>query len=394
MMETEACTGADAPAAAPDGAIERLWRRSLLLLARDSSTIQDRLDLAELADAVGAPEIAQIARNTARLRAGFAPETASPLPAPEGSIDRAIAELRGLMTTGSAQIEGKTTDALDPTVACTALCDLLEKPLDGSAEAALAGLLAAWRGLADAPPADPYALVDAGLDHLISAFATRELQAFLQRNHDLAFAPFGSPRLLHAAARIGRGALGPYCSSIGNIVRSGQDVLGLIALAAGDEDATTAVERWVVPLSAHLHETIAIALADDLADLGFIGAVRGMLTAALRRTDRIALIRHLRDAAIDLGDLTLGISAQQSLLALVRFDAIEWRCIGALFATAGDSEGADAAFQYALKLAPGDAPTRAYLTALQAGDFGAFAVTGGFATPPFRQQIRFARRAA
>jgi len=68
MTETRVRKGGTPPAPARDGAIERMLRRALLLLTRDTSTVQDRLDLAELAEAVGAPDLGRLARDTAMLR--------------------------------------------------------------------------------------------------------------------------------------------------------------------------------------------------------------------------------------------------------------------------------------------------------------------------------------
>lgn len=389
MTQMQPQTGA-ADSAAANPPIERLLRRSMLMLMRATATVQDRLDFAELAEAVDAPVIAAVARETAMLRQGFAPAQSR---GPRDAIARAIAELKDLMSREARDAPAQRTDALDPAAACAALSRLLSASLDRAAEAELAGLLDAWRGLAETAPVNPGGQVDAPLADLLSAYATHELQAFLRRNHVLAFAPYGSARLLHDAARLGNGGLGPYFSGVGNIVRGSADVLGLIALAAGDQ-AAAMVEHWVVPLASGLPEIIAVAVADDLADLGMIGAVRGLLDAAARRSGQIGLMRHLRDAALDLGDDTLALSAQHEVLGRAPYDAIEWRRMGAMLASVDDRAGAEAALAYALKLVPGDKATIAQLDALNAGDFSAFAVKGGFATPLPRQRVRFARRAA
>ena len=389
MTETRVRKGGATPAPARDGAIERMLRRALLLLTRDTSTVQDRLDLAELADAVGAPGLSRLARDTAMLRQGFAAEPAA-IDAPLGSIERAVRELTDLIREPASPLAANPPGAMDATAACAAFCRLLAAPLDTANEAALAGLLIAWRELAEAPQEDPQGHAGDGLDALSSAFAARELLAFLRRNHDIAFAPYGSARLLHRAAHLAMGGLGPYLTGVGNIVRSGRDILGLITLAGGNP---TQVARWVVPLAAHLPEHIAIALADDLADLGMIDAIRGLLAAALRRPDQLGLLRHLRDATLDLGDDLLALSAQHGVLGLAKFEAVEWRCMGDMLAAA-DADGAMAAYAYAAKIAPGDAQTESRIAAARAGDLQTFAVTGGFATPRPRQLIRFARRAA
>jgi hypothetical protein len=58
-----------------EGAVARMLRRALLQVARPISTIQDRLDLAELAEEVGRTDIAEVARLAAALRQGCAEAT-------------------------------------------------------------------------------------------------------------------------------------------------------------------------------------------------------------------------------------------------------------------------------------------------------------------------------
>jgi hypothetical protein len=254
-------------------------------------------------------------------------------------------------------------------------------------------LLLAWRGLAETRTVDPRGHADATLPALAEVFAASELSAFLHRNYVLAFPPFGSARLLHWAARLGHGGLGPYLSRVGNIVRSGRDILGLITLASGEGTAAT-IERWVPPLAAYLPEHLSEDLADEMADLGLIGAVRALLHSTLQRSDRHGLLRRLRDAALDLGDDAIAISAQHHFVNLVRFDATEWRYLGAMLVTAGRREAGEEALLHADKIAPGDPATIEQLAALRSGDFSAFAVKAGFGTPEYRKRLRFARRTA
>ena len=393
MIEMHPKNGAATPAPSPpNGAINRVLRRSLLLLTRDSSTVQDRLDLAELADEVGVPYLAAIARDLAMLRQGFAVDRPA-IATPTESIQRAVDELRDLMSDGTTTVSAAMGQADDAVSACAAFCRLFSAPLDEVSEGKLAGLLLAWRGLAESRTADPRDYADATLADLAGAFAASELSAFLHRNHTLAFQPFGSARLLHRAARLGQGGLGPYLSHVRNIVRSGRDVLGLITLAAGEGTPAT-IERWVPPLAAYLPEHLSEDLTDELADLGLIGAVRALLHTTLQRSDRHGLLRRLRDAALDLGDDALAISVQHHLANLMRFNAVEWRCLGAMLATAGSNDAGEAAFLHAEKLAPNDPVTVEHLAALRAGDFSAFAVTAGFGTPEYRKRLRFARRTA
>ena len=85
-------------------------------------------------------------------------------------------------------------------------------------------------------------------------------------------------------------------------------------------------------------------MADELADLGLLAALRGLLAAALRRRDRMSLIRHLRDAALDLGDEVLAWSAQHALLRLEPLNTIEWaqkKARHAAFYKTPSKDGAD-----------------------------------------------------
>jgi len=393
MIEMQPKNGAAAPAPTPPGgAIDRVLRRGLLLLTRDNSTVQDRLDLAELADEVGTPDLAAALRNLAMLRQGFAADRPA-IAAPTGSIECAVDELRDLIRDATSGASPAVAQVDSAASACASLCRLFSTQLDETSEGELAGLLLAWRSLAESKAVDPRSHADAAVADLAEMLAASELSAFLHRNHALAFPPFGSARLLHRAARLGQGGLGPYLSHVGNIVRSGRDVLGLITLAAGEGAADT-IERWVPPLAAYLPEHLAEDLTDELADLGLIGAVRALLHSTLQRSDRHGLLRRLRDAALDLGDDALAISAQHHLANLMRFNAIEWRCLGALLATSGSKDAGEAAFLHAEKLAPNDPATLEHLAALRTGDFSAFAVKAGFGTPEYRKRLRFARRTA
>lgn len=372
--------------------IARLLRRSILQLTRDSTMTQDYFDLADLAEAIAAPHVAAVARNSGFLQQGFAEGPAAE-GEPLGPIERAVTELRTLMDRAGEGLTAEPAERADTISACADLVRLFRASLDEPAEHELSGLLAAWHDLVEAPPVDPRAQVDADLDTLLSAFATRELQSFLQRNRSLAYAPYGSARLLHRSARLGLGGLGPFLMTVRNLIRSGRDILGLITLAAGD-DAPSAIDAWTVPLATYLHEHQAAELVDELADLGLLVALRGLLATVVDRRDRMALIRHLRDAAMDLGDDLLAWSAQHALLQLEPLNMIEWRCLGDMLASGGDPEGAAEAFNHALRLAPDDSENRAHLAALQAGDFSRYSLIGGFGTPRPRQLIRFARRAA
>lgn len=390
MTSTSARTAPASPSSSFEGPIARMLRRALLQVARPISTTQDRLDLAELAEEVGRTDIAEVARLAASLRQGC-PEATEGKEASH-AIERAVSELKSLMAPAPTPPPIVVAPAHDPIAACRSLAALLAAPLDADGEAALAGLLAGWRDLATMPDASE-TRVDADLPTLLSGFARRELLDFLRRNHDLAYGTCGSARLLHRTARLGQGALGPYLTQIGNVVRSGRDILGLITLAAGD-DALAEIDTWVVPLATHLRAEDAAELVDELADLGLLRAVANLLDAAVSRTDRGALLPRLRDALLDLGERTTALRAQRRLVELTPLDAAEWCRLGDLLASENETDEAAAAFDHAFRIAPTDDKIAAHRAAWRNGTFDEFVVTQGFATPRMRQLTRLTRRAA
>ncbi|WP_442678965.1 hypothetical protein ACSBM8_15880 [Sphingomonas sp. ASY06-1R] len=375
---------------AQDAAIERLLRRSLLALARNQTTVQDRHDFADLADALGEARMASLVRSTARLREGFGALDSRNV-TPGDSVTRAVAELTVAIARCKPDPVTSPAATSDPVAACHSFADLLSQQPTAEASLALASLLATWRDLVDGPPPNISGRVNGTLGELVDGYAAYELQTFLRSNQVLAFAPHGSVSLLQFAACLSPGGLGPYFSAVSNIVRGGQDVLGLIALASGGE-ATQQIERWVAVLSNRLPEHITVELADILADLGRLEPLRALLDAAANRSDRDAVMRHIRDAALDLGDHQTAMRAQKLILTRTPYDVVERRRVGAMLAACGDAPAAEAALADTLRRAPSDAETIAQLEALRSGDFTQFAVNGGSTTPPARKRIRFSRR--
>jgi len=415
--------GANAAAGA-----ETLLRRSLINAARDYD-VQMQIDCAELALAAGRDDAARSLYELVFLRLGFAPEQLDrqrdlachtglwpieDIPAadypdrPAFSVDAALAELTalqaiplsGLPEHGADLFEmpdfGPTASAVErisaPAAAgaCSALCNLLRQSEPAED---LGGLLDRLRDTLD----EPLPLADrvgADLPDLIDLFVYGSLRDFVRRHHDIAFAPFGSPSLFHAAARLDPGALGPWFRNAGNVIRTSRDIVGLIQHAAGDDDMPAAIDRWSVLLAIHLPAAHRLDLVDELADLGRMRAIWALLAAAARRLpehEDLPLLWRVRDAGLDCSDAPLGIAAQRLATELAKNNRIEWIILAEIYATIGDDESAEAMIARALAIDPDDRGIFDRLAALRQGRFSAYAVTGGFGTSKGRQQLRFAR---
>ena len=288
---------------------------------------------------------------------------------------------------------------------CARLHEALQRPLGPAALGRLGTLLSdIGQDLLDRPTLDPRTQVDAPLPMLAEAVVSVLLRRLVVRNWDLAYAPFGSPGLLHAAAQVDAGGLGAYFSAVPHFVRGSRDLLALIQLAAGGADRDL-LERWALPLSAHMDGPALDDLAHELADLGLMRALWGLLARALRATEGtpdgqprrppdIGLLWTLRDAGLDNGDLALAVQAQRQVTRWSPHSAIELLVLGEIEATAGDHPRAEEALLAAIRRDPGQQDARSRLLALRAGEFEAFKVRAGFGTPRSRRLIRERRRAA
>lgn len=416
--------------------------RALVAAERDGAVLQDIVDCGDQAAALGAERDARLLYDIAFLRAGFSPtrqrwqaETAEArgfaVPAaalrdgePPFSVDLALAELAALLPLAGAgdlppSDQPLAYDPPPPAVPaplramlsgatavpeladrCGRLCDLLRsegnEDVVGEAAAVRASLAADLMPFRPLRMAD---LADASLHDLIGHFAAGRLRTFLRMTHDLAEAPLGSPALFHAAARLDEAGLGPWFNHVGQVVRTGRELLAFVALAAerSVEAARGEVERWAILLSAGLPQYRQLHLIDDLGDLGMVAALRGMLqrTARLaeRRLDRDPVWR-IRDAGLDLGDYRLAALAQRLAADWDAANALEWKILGEALATGGAFEEAEEAFVTALALQRRDRDGLRRLRAVRAGDFTNYRLEGGFGSMPSRRRLRAQHRPA
>ena len=227
---------------------------------------------------------------------------------------------------------------------------------------------------------------------LAAAVAFNALQEFFLLNHDLCWAPFGSPALFTAAARLEDGALGPYFTNARNLIRSSRDLFGLVQRAGGGGGA--GLERWLVVLATHLDHDSRVALVDEAGDRGLTMVLRGLLAATRRTPDRGSyLFWAIRDAALDLGEIALAAEAQASITGLSYNRATEWVVLAEVLGTGGAIVPAETALIEALRLSPLDVFARERLDALRDGGFEPYHVHHGFGSPPWRIALRARHRA-
>ena len=150
------------------------------------------------------------------------------------------------------------------------------------------------------------------------------------------------------------------------LVRGSRDLLALIQFAAGRPHRET-LERWAVLLSVHMDGGALNDLAHELADLGLVRALWGLLNRAVRaaegdpdgqprRPPDIGLLWTLRDAGLDNGDLDLAVQAQRHVVRWSSRSAAEHLVLGELEATAGRRQEAEASLLAALRFSPNPGP--------------------------------------
>ena len=399
--------------------LESVLRRMLLLCARDFTARQDQVDCAELLLATGYRNHAALLYDLVFLRDGFAgesiavqaeigartglwPEPPSPPPAihpdPGHVTELTIADVRHLLAVPRpTQIADlPATHTADLKDLCEKLCAALRQ---SSAPEALGGLLVdAKRAALDASPP---AVEDAvgGIATVTEAIALNILRQFLLANYDLAYAPLGSSRLFHAAARSHPAGLGAYGRNLGATVSNGRQLLGLIQLAGGTPGSADVsrddIQDWAAIFSTRLTGGALHDAIEELGDLGYLRALHAILAHALRdpsaSPDRQLLMR-VRDAGLDDNDLELARQAQQALARWWSGDKHEWLALGDILAYRGDYDQSRDAFLTALRLDPGDGHANASMAAFDAGDFTRLHNQGGFGTPAHRRIIRAERR--
>lgn len=221
-----------------------------------------------------------------------------------------------------------------------------------------------------------------------------QMRAFFLLHHDLCWAPFGSPALFAAAAKLDEAALGPYFTSVGRLLRSPKDLFGLIDLAGRDMAASASrLQRWPVLLAIHLDHDTRVLVADEMGDRGLTSALSGLLGATRRSPARgTYLFWAIRDAALDNGEVALAAAAQTGIVGLTVTEAREWIVLAEILGTGGAFVAARTAITEARKLDPYDDIARERMEALQTGEFERFHVLSGFSSPPWRVALRARHR--
>jgi hypothetical protein len=234
---------------------------------------------------------------------------------------------------------------------------------------------------------------------MAASLAFNGLRSFLASNYDLAYAPFGSPELFHAAARLSDAGLGSYLTNTPRLIRRSRDIFGMTQLAAGKQaDGTIArdlLERWSVLFSQHFPNSLLHELLEELGDLGLMRAVWAIYARILRCSDRSrdpGPLWCIRDIGLDNNDVPLALAAQRTIVHSRPNSSIEWIVLGEIEATYGDPNKAMAAFGRGLSIEPDHQGARERLKALQFGTFEQFAITGGFGTSDRRKLVRSARQ--
>ena len=351
---------------------------------------------------VGHDAAASLLMDVATLHVGFAEQTEGYGP----SIDmmtRATVELTRLGRIAARQ--DIAHPAMPATVRCAGniadtardLRRLLELPLGEQA-----GMLSATLcQLAARRPIDHRTFAHASLSVLVPAIAAAALIDFTQRRRDLWDAPHGSPILLHQAARLDRGGLGPYFANVGRLARHSRDMIALAEIArnaaaqAGAAGPAATLAPWIALLARGCGPALLNELIDDLGDAAAGDALLAILEQTMIRPATMvdpSVVMRLRDAALDNADHALAVRAQAGIARLYPESELEAALLGAIQASGGAWHQARATFNRQLACARSDGPLRERLTALETGQFAPFIVDRGFGSPPDRQARRLHRR--
>jgi hypothetical protein len=362
-------------------------RSAITQCTASSTTPTDLEDCADLAALTGASGVEDAFRQIAHLLRGFAPETAGRQTAPAAAINRAVTELRNLMQscpdeggpyTGEQSEAPVRSDAVSQPGSLLLLPEAYVSAIETEDSERLAQLIAVTSALLPVAKA-PVALDGAmSLAELADAVIGHHLQIFLESNFALHQPPFGSPALLIAAARLSHGALGPYLSGVGRLLQRASDLFGFVALAAQGVGSVD-LERWLIVLASKLNRHHKHDLIDDLADRGRVDALRGVYEIERQGSScSDSVLRQIRDAALDLGDLALATNAQSRLVELSLYSVHERVVLAEIYGTSGAPEPALDALQTAQKLDALDQQTLSRIDALRSNKFERYHVNWGY----------------
>ena len=411
-----------------------ILRPAVVACCQSAASVQDQIDCAELALALGEPQVAKLLFDLALLRRGFSssaleswdavaertglwPRDTSPpteRPTDDFALGVALVELRVLIAAypispalhgnydsdhlGTARLQPRTlllSDAVQERVvdalATFGLVGRLCAALRQGDESSLAGVLEQIHETLLEKPEQGLAIVGQTLLHLAAAAAVEQLRDFFRINHLLCWGPFGDPKLFLAAARSEEAALGAYFSGVSRLIRTPKDLFGLIALAGENAAAgqRLPLERWLVLLATHFDGQMSVALVDEIGDRGLIVALGGMLDAALRRHDNdSALFSAIRDAALDLGTPAIAARAQAAIAQISVSDVRAWVLLADALATEGSDDAARGALAQVLKLSPADPLARQRIAALDARQYRPFYLLMGLHSSPWQIALR------
>jgi hypothetical protein len=423
-----------------------LEKRLLLLSSSDILGVHDQFEWAEMCLSAGLRDAARLLYEGAFLRRGFSPqllmeqarfgaETGLWPPEPEvesastanaGTVEIAMAEMRGLAKALSSQFargpaEPQHRDAAASAPPTGAVVDHISiDGVSGEVEATVHALFLAFRRrtvpgcVADVgaaveslwntsrrgPEIDHRFIGAASLPRLGAGLGLVGVREFLYANRDLVWGAYGSAELLHRAGRLNSFGLGPWFSNAQHIVRRSRDVFELAYVAsdvADEEGVGIGVEPWIGLLSRRLGGPLLAEVIDDLGDLNAKVALSMIYDRAaslpLPRIDT-GLIMRLRDAALDNLDYDLA-SRAQALIVRLRPDVLHERVIlGDIYGSAGRVAEAKQSFLICLKQSPGNEAITGRLAALNLSRFTPFEVRRGFVTPEDRRVRRLQRRAS
>ena len=312
----------------------------------------------------------------------------TPLPEPPSAV------LSGLRSFGAARPPAGARGApADVAALVASLCEALQPPPEPTACDELERVLETLHR--DVLSFGPFDLDDplASVGELAVHAAFNGLRHFLLDTYELAYAPFGGPQVLHAFSHAHEFGIGAYGARLAEIIESGHELCALIRVVAEVRPELREIEtdRWVLLLVGRLRGPLLHRVLDDLADVGRLRVVWGVLAGTLQRRgerpDRVMLER-VRDAGLDLGDLDLALAAQRLDAHWWGEDRNEWLALGDIHAYRGAYAEAQDAFATALRLDPQNGHARRCLEALRDGRRDIFVNRGGFGTPEPRRIAR------